>query len=127
MDEDSRSQIVVEEDGLRHGFTMIPNVILKTPILTHGAKLCYAMLLSYAWQDDHCFPGQERLSSDLAVERKAVIRYLKELQEKSFVRVTRRGMGRSNMYTLVRLRDVPNLVHQEVPLVRPQDVPLNGH
>ncbi len=126
-DEDGRSPIIVEEDGLRHGFTMVPNVILKAPGLSHGAKLCYAMLLSYAWQGDKCFPGQETLSSDLGVERKAVIRYLKELKDKGLVRVTRRGMGKTNVYVIARLSDVPFLGHLDVPLVVPHDVPEMGH
>lgn len=25
------------------------------------------MLLKYAWQDDFCFPGQERLAEDMGV------------------------------------------------------------
>ncbi len=126
-DEDGRSPIIVEEDGLRHGFTMVPNVILKAPGLSHGAKLCYAMLLSYAWQGDKCFPGQETLSSDLGVERKAVIRYLKELKDKGLVRVTRRGMGKTNVYVIARLSDVPFLGHLDVPLVVLPDVPESGH
>ncbi len=126
-DEDGRSLIIVEEDGFRHGFTMVPNIILKAADLTHGAKLCYAMLLSYAWQGDKCFPGQETLGSDLGVERKAVIRYLKELKDKGLVRVTRRGMGKTNVYVIARLSDVPFLGHLDVPSVVPLDVPEIGH
>ncbi len=126
-DEDGRSLIIVEEDGFRHGFTMVPNIILKAADLTHGAKLCYAMLLSYAWQGDKCFPGQETLGNDLGVERKAVIRYLKELKDKGLVRVTRRGMGKTNVYVIARLSDVPFLGHLDVPSVVPLDVLESGH
>ncbi len=122
-----RDTIIVEEPGLQSGFTMVPNVILKTKGLTHGAKLCYAMLLSYAWQENRCFPGQERLADDLGVERKAVIRYLKELKDGGAVRVQRRGMGKTNVYVIVRLSDVPFLVHLDVPSVRQQEVPPVGH
>ena len=133
--EGERDTIIVEEPGFQHGFTMVPNLILKTKALTHGAKLCYAMLLSYAWQEARCFPGQERLADDLGVERKAVIRYLKELKDGGAIRVQRRGMGKTNVYVIVRLGDVPFLGlldvpktgHQDVPSVRHHDVPPVGH
>lgn len=47
------------------GFTQVPNHVLKSDQLSPGAKLAYEMLLSYAWQNDYCFPGQERLAKDM--------------------------------------------------------------
>ena len=38
------------------GFTQVPNYILKSNDLSVGAKLTYAMLLSYAWQNDSWEP-----------------------------------------------------------------------
>src|SRR5688500_6198817 len=43
-----------------HGFTQVPNFILKNPNISVGAKVVYAMFLSYAWHNESCFPGQER-------------------------------------------------------------------
>ncbi len=34
-----------------HGFTQVPNHVLKSDKLSPGAKLAYTMLLSYAWQN----------------------------------------------------------------------------
>jgi hypothetical protein len=39
------------------GFTMVPNYLLISNRISPGAKLTYAMLLKYAWQNDYCFPG----------------------------------------------------------------------
>src|SRR5208282_6359323 len=39
------------------GFTQVPNFLLKSNKLSSGDKLAFAMLLSYAWQNDYCFPG----------------------------------------------------------------------
>lgn len=122
-----RDTIIVEEPGFQSGFTMVPNIILKAKGLTHGAKLCYAMLLSYAWQEDHCFPGQDRLADDLAVERMSVHRYLKELKDKGAIRVQRRGMMKTNVYTIVRLSDVSFLRHQDVTVVAHHDVTPSDH
>ena len=47
---------------VRQGFTQVPNCILRDSALSVGAKVVYAMFLSYAWHNDSCFPGQDRLS-----------------------------------------------------------------
>ena len=43
-----------------HGFTQLPNFILRDPKISIGAKTAYSLLLSYAWHNDLCFPGQDR-------------------------------------------------------------------
>ncbi len=122
-----KDTIIVEDEVLSEGFTQVPNILLKRVDLSHGAKIAYAMLLSYAWGKDRCFPGQDVLARDMGVERKAVIRYLKELKDKGIVTVQRRGMGKTNVYTLPRLRDVPKMGHQEVPQLGHAVVPPMGH
>lgn len=82
------------------GFTQVPNIILKSTDLSVGAKLAYAMLLSYAWQNDSCFPGQETLATDLGVSRRSVVTFIKELDRTGFVTVKRQGLGHVNLYTL---------------------------
>ncbi|MFZ4748490.1 MAG: helix-turn-helix domain-containing protein [Sphingomonas sp.] len=51
------------------GFTQVPNHVLSGSVLSPGAKLTYAMLLKFAWQNDYCFPGQERLAREMGVWR----------------------------------------------------------
>jgi len=58
------------------------------------------MLLRYAWQNDFCFPGQERLGRDMGASERSIRTYLKELEREDFIDVRRRGQGRSNFYTL---------------------------
>lgn len=84
----------------RHGFTQVPNSVLKSEKLSPGAKLTYTMLLSYAWQNEYCFPGQERLAKDMGSGLRSVVRYIQELERERFVKITKRGLGRSNLYEL---------------------------
>lgn len=84
----------------RHGFTQVPNSVLKSEKLSPGAKLAYTMLLSYAWQNDYCFPGQERLAKDMGSGLRSVVRYIQELEKEGFVKITKRGLGRPNLYEL---------------------------
>jgi DNA-binding transcriptional MocR family regulator len=75
----------------RDGFTQVPNFILRDPRLSVGAKVVYAMFLSYAWHNDSCFPGQERLAADIGMSRSRVTEYVAELVAAGLVSVQRRG------------------------------------
>lgn len=85
---------------VRGGFTQVPNHILKSKELTVGEKLTFAMFLSYAWNNDLCYPGQEKLAADLGVTERSVRTYIQGLQRKGFLLVKRRGLGKTNLYTL---------------------------
>ena len=82
------------------GFTQVPNFILKKADLSAGAKVTFAMFLQYAWHNDCCFPGQERLSKDIGVSRSRVSEYISELKRAGLVAITRRGQGKTNLYKL---------------------------
>lgn len=84
----------------RGGFTQVPNFLLKSKNLSAGDKLAFAMLLSYAWQNDHCFPGQQRLADDMGLHETNVRKHLKSLQTNGLLEITRRGQGKTNIYTL---------------------------
>jgi hypothetical protein len=83
-----------------HGFTQVPNFILKDPNISVGAKVAYAMFLSYAWHNDSCFPGQDRLAEDMGLSRVRVTQLIAELQRISLVSIHRRGQGKTNLYTI---------------------------
>src|SRR5437870_6359977 len=73
------------------GFTQVPNFLLRSDKLSAGDKLAFAMLLSYAWQNDYCFPGQERLAKDMGLDERSVRRHLKSLQAIGLLAIQRRG------------------------------------
>ena len=79
---------------------MVPNFILTNNDLSVGAKLAYAMLLKYAWSDDACFPGQQKLATDMGSGERSIRTYLKELEDIDALEVVQRGLGKTNLYKL---------------------------
>ena len=82
------------------GFTQVPNFLLRDSGLSIGAKLTYAMFLSYAWHNNRCFPGQERLSVDMGMSVPSVSNFIAELNEHGLIAIKRRGQGKTNLYTV---------------------------
>jgi len=105
-DRGTRRTVIIEDAALRTfegGFTSIPNRILENPDLSLGARMAYAMLLKYAWQDDFCFPAQERVARDLGVTDRSVRTFLKELRDQKLIDWRQQGFNRPNVYYLKRL------------------------
>ena len=84
----------------RGGFTQVADIILINEKLSLGAKLTYSMLLRYAWQNDFCYPGQDTLGKAIGITDRQVRRHLTELIKIGYVSVHRRGLGKTNVYTL---------------------------
>ena len=93
--------IVILNESLKKGFTQLPNYVLRNKQLSFGARLVYAVLLSYAWQEESCFPGQDKMADDLGCSKRQVIRYLQELRETRYVDWKQRGLNKTNVYYIL--------------------------
>ena len=93
-------EIVSDDPVARGGFTQVPNFLFDIKELSFGARIVYAKFLQYAWHNDYCFPGQERLAQELGCTRVRVTQFVKELQQLGLIEVTRRGQGKTNVYEL---------------------------
>ena len=82
------------------GFTQVPNFLLKDPKISANAKVVYSMLLSYAWNNDRVFPGQERMAKDIGTSQPTIARAVKELEDNGWLEIQRRGQGKTNVYIL---------------------------
>lgn len=95
--------------------------------------MTYAVLLSYAWQEDSCFPGQDKIALDLGVSRQMINNYLNELRELRYVSWERRGLGKTNVYYILDYQplkieaDVKQGLHQDVKQGRHLDVNPSLH
>src|SRR5690242_4128352 len=82
------------------GFTQVPNFLLKDPKVSANAKVVYSMLLSYAWNNNLVFPGQERMAEDIGSSQPTIARAIKELEAQGWLEIQRRGQGKTNVYIL---------------------------
>ena len=93
-------EIASNDPIARHGFTQVPNFLFKNSGLSLGAIVVYSKFLSYAWHNDFCFPGQQRLADDLGMGVSSINRFVKELEQSQLIEIDRRGQGKTNIYKI---------------------------
>lgn len=98
---DRVDRIIVENEMLKAGFAALPYLVMRDKTLSVGARLTYAFLLMYSWQEGSCFAGQEKMAADLGISRAQVQRFLYELRDTGYVRVERKDKRFNNTYVLV--------------------------
>lgn len=115
MDEDKKppaeKTVILQDETLKQfqgGFTAIPNRILQNGSLSLGARMTYAMLLKYAWQDNFCFPAQAQIAKDLGLKERMTRYHLEELKRHKLIDWKRQGLNRPNIYYILRLPDFPD-------------------
>lgn len=91
-------ELATNDPVARGGFTQVPNFILRDATLSLGAKVAYAMFLHFAWNNDSCFPGQDRLAAHMGMSISRVNEFIKELEAAGLIEITRRGQGKTNLY-----------------------------
>lgn len=96
--------LVLEDQSLVYGFIQLPKQILWAGNLSRDAKILYAVLLGYAWEQQQCFPGYARLCADLGASENMVRKYMRELEAVALLSQRRRGLGKTNIYLLHDLR-----------------------
>ncbi len=94
-------RIIVENEMLRAGFAAFPYLVMKDKTLSIGARMTYAFLLMYAWQDERCFAGQKKMAEDMGVSTRQLRRYLTDLREAGYVKIERKDKRFNNTYVLL--------------------------
>src|SRR3972149_3544954 len=94
-------QIIVENEMMRAGFAAFPYQVMRAKGLSTGARLTYAFLLMYAWQEGSCFAGQEKLAEDMGVGRAQIQRYIYELRDTTYIEVERKDKRYNNTYIIL--------------------------
>src|SRR3990170_1255111 len=101
---DRFEQIIIENEMLRAGFAALPYLVLKDTRLSIGARLSYAVLLMYAWQEGATFAGQVKMAKDVGVSERQLRDYLCELQQHGYIRIKRQGLNKPNLYYILDVK-----------------------
>ena len=97
-------RVVFENEMMRAGFAAFPYVVLRDTSLSAGARLAYAVLLMYAWQEGACFAGQATMAKDVGVGERQLRNYLKQLEDHRYIRIQRQGLNRPNLYYILDVK-----------------------
>jgi hypothetical protein len=113
----------VEGPALQRGFVQLPKLVLYAHNLSRDAKLLYTVLLGYAWQEQRCFPGYQRLCADLEASENAVRTWMRELEDAHLIFQRRRGQGRTNLYLFhdLRIATLEVQEHHKIAVVEPHE------
>lgn len=98
--EHSEKRVRFANPTLQAGFVSMPTAILRSTRLSTYAKVVWGLLASYAWQDDACWPGQDRLCEFGGMSESTLRKAMNELVDAKLLVVTRRGLGLTNLYVL---------------------------
>lgn len=97
------SNITFENEAMVKGFTASPNHVMRDPLLSPMARLLYHTILSFAWGKEQAFPGQETLCGIMGCSDETIRKYLIELRTARLITWKQRGLGKTNLYTVLDL------------------------
>lgn len=115
MEKTSEKTVVLQDKALLKlkGFVQIPKFILMHPKLSFGAKVTYGVLLSYAWQEDFCYPAQAAIAKDLNLKERQVRNLLTELKKAGLIGWKQQGLNRPNIYYLLSVTNSEKKVDRQ--------------
>lgn len=94
-------RVVIQSELLRSGFAAFPYLVMRDKSLSVGARMTYAFLLMYAWQEGSCFAGQVIMADELGVSERHLRRYLTELKEADYIEIERKDKRYNNTYIIL--------------------------
>lgn len=95
---------------LSEGYGIVPKKLMKAKDLSSNSKLLLCYLLSYTGAGIDCFPSINKITEDLGISKRTVIRCISESIETKYIEKNQlqrgRGIGKQNIYKLLFMSDV---------------------
>jgi biotin operon repressor len=110
-------RVIIQNELLRSGFAALPYLVMRDKTVSIGARMTYAFLLMYAWQEGSCFAGQEKLAEDMGVSRAQIQRYIYELRDTHYIAVERKDKRYNNIYIILDRKKPFKLKNRKAKLV----------
>ena len=77
------------QDVLSKGYGMVSKLVMQDRRLTVEAKAIYAYICSYAGSGNIAFPSIKKLTSDLLMSEKRLLKHRKLLEKYGYIKITR--------------------------------------
>jgi len=100
---DDEDAVEIEDLAEAKGFTPLSNLILTARGLDATDKLVYVGLKSFAMRKTRCRLKMRTLARRIGMSERTVETHIGRLRAAGLVTRRRRGLGRANLYTLVRI------------------------
>lgn len=94
-------QIIIQNEMMRAGFAAFPYQVMRDKSLSTGARLTYAFLLMYAWQEGSTFAGQIRMAKEMGISDRHLRRFLTELRDVGYIAIERKDKRYNNTYIIL--------------------------
>lgn len=94
------------------GYGIVPKLIMTDRRLHVIAKAIYSYMCSYAGSGTVAFPSRDKLCYDLNISKDTLTKYLKQLQDTGYVKITQnkiKGKFSNNVYELIAFVNADDL------------------
>ena len=80
-------------------FSALPHDVIRDTRVSRDARLLYAVLQMYWWQEGECTASHETMAADMGCSERGLRRYLDELLAAKLIVESAAGVRRSKVYT----------------------------
>lgn len=94
-------EVRFEDPEEASGFTKASNLTLFDTKISSNAFRLLLILKNYGWKGS-IFPNQDTLAKDLGTGERQIRRLLQELKHNGYITWSQRGLGKSNIYTILK-------------------------
>src|SRR5690554_3106445 len=92
-----------------HGWSSVPNWVIRSDKLHGSEKLLYIALLNRSNSKGECWPSLATLEKEVGVSRNTILKKLRALESKGLIRRVKRkgsdGRDLSNVYKVLPFRE----------------------
>ena len=87
---------------IKKGWTGLPNKIIIDTSISHDSRFLYLTLQMHGMKTTTCFPSYKTLQKEIGISYPSISKYLKELINKRWIKISRKKNGKVNVYHLLK-------------------------
>ena len=89
---------LLQTEGInKHGYGLIPKLVMIDHSISITAKAIYAYLCSLAGSGSVTFPGRDKIVNTLGINKETYYTHMKQLIDRNYIKVSRKQIGRAHV------------------------------